>query len=865
MLRRWGHLAALAAATSLAATEGPGVDQFIQAVRAEGVIQIDGRLDEAAWQTAPVFDAFVQRYPTVGAPTERTELRVLYDDQHLYVSVVCFDRNEVMRVLGRRDSGEVGDTVTIVLDPTHDHRTGYTFMVNAGGVQTDGVLFDDTNFTPDWDAVWDSAVEVFDGGWRVELALPLHLFRYPNVEVQTWGFGVRREIFRTREDIVSSMNSRDSGALVSRLGHLTGLRGLSQKRTLELLPYLSGRTLLSLGAPTSSRLLLPAADVGLDLKLGLSSSLNLTAAFNPDFGQVEADKVILNLSPNETFFPEKRPFFTQGLELFAPVGSEFGGAPFQLFYSRRVGLETPILAAAKLTGSVVPGLEVSVLDAVVAGPHNDPADDGDPAAWPYYRVSRPLHLGTRAALPSTERVPYNYFAGVARYSLGGNSRVGASVSAATPLTATCAAEDDPLRPSCRARGGNAAGVDWNLRTPGGEWGVMGQLVASQAVGGPPQRQLRDGTVLARGGLGHGGYVRAGRTGGQHVYGLQYDYSSPTLELNALGFQRTNNEQAISARYRFQQSTGMGALKALQGRVSAGQRFTTAALAPDRPETPEREDRLFSRTGFVNLGGGVTLPSFDDLGFEAGAELPGYDIREIPRSGIPFQVAARGYLGLYVGTHAARPWRLSGFAAIGARAPDEVIREVRNGWIVDGAFRLRPANALETSLEVTYDRTEFGPRYIRTLRTDPLEDGGTFLFGDLQSNFLSLTLRQQWIVTPRLALQAYAQLFTSYGVYRGGFLEETSHRGRPIRYRDLRPVAGAPAGENHDFHTTSLNVNLLLRWEYRLGSNLFFVYTRSQSGAQAQGQPAPRSLFPHGLSSGAAHDGFLVKWTYYWSA
>jgi hypothetical protein len=334
-------------------------------------------------------------------------------------------------------------------------------------VHGDGLFYDDRNFTPDWDGVWDGATSSVADGWVAEFAIPLSVLRFPEAAMQTWGFSVRREIARLNEQVESVDNPRTSNANVSRLGHLTGMEGLKPRRAVELVPYLATRGILrpqfSDAALPRPRLMDPTLDVGLDVKAALTSDLALNATFNPDFGQVEADQLILNLSSFEAFFPEKRSFFTQGLELFQPVGRETGQVPQSLFYSRRIGLSTPILGAAKLTGTAVKGVEVGVLSALVTGPWQQQDEERPDRRWSLH-ANRPLHFGPNSALPGGPQPPTNYLAAVARGSVGQSSRVGGSFVAATPLVRGCtpeeAALDEEEQPAeCLARGGMGAAAD----------------------------------------------------------------------------------------------------------------------------------------------------------------------------------------------------------------------------------------------------------------------------------------------------------------------------------------------------------------------------------------------------------------------
>ncbi|HYH94837.1 DUF5916 domain-containing protein [Hyalangium sp.] len=842
----------LCAMAASAAVEGPGRDQFIQAAPASGDIQVDGKLDEPSWARAPVFDAFVQRFPTAGAaPSERTEVRILFDSDRVYFGVIAHDSKPELidRRLGRRDSTLPTDWVHLIIDSTHDHRTAYSFSLSAGGVLSDGLFYDDRTYTTDWDAVWGGVAGHQANGWVAEFAIPLSVLRFPVAAAQTWGFSVRREIARLNEEHESVDNPRTSNATVSRLGHLTGLEGLKPQRAVELVPYLATRGILrpqfSDEAVPRPRLLDPTLDVGLDVKAALTSDLALNATFNPDFGQVEADQLILNLSTFEAFFPEKRSFFTQGLELFQPVGQETGSVPQTLFYSRRIGLDTPILGAAKLTGTAVKGLEVGVLNALVTGPWMEHDEERPDRRWRPH-ASRPLHLGPNSSLPGGPQPPTNYLAAVGRGSVGQNSRVGGSFVAATPLVRGCtpeeAALDEEDQPAeCLARGGMGAAADFDLKTSNSEYGVLGQVDASRSVGGLPERTLRDGTVLRPGSTGYGGYLRAGKFGGDGFrWQAGYDFSTPTLDLNATGFQRTQNDHSPHVWLRYQRPNGIGPFKELRANLGGGSSWTT-------------DGRGLHRGNWVNFNGMLQLPSYDYIGLETGMNVGGYDIRELDRTGIPLQQERSSFLVLIGESNGNRAFQALGFVVIGhhERGPAPGAW----GWGANLTLSLRPHPALETRLEVMDDRTESAPRFV-----DNLGDQ-RFLLGSLQSNYLSITLRQQWVIRPNLTLQGYAQLFTDYGLY-GPFFEASSDGARtPIRFSAMTPVEAQ--GDN--FYDVALNLNVVMRWEYRLGSTLFLVYTRSQQGLPTpDGETPPATLLPRRLFSGPATDALLLKWSYYWT-
>ena len=824
-----------------------GAPASVTAARAESPPRIDGAADDPQWGSAPVFDAFVQSYPNEGAsPTERTELRVLYDRRNLYVAVRAFDSRprEIVRTLGRRDNPPASDLVTVVLDSTLDRRTGYAFTVTAAGVIRDGIYTNDKQFSTEWDGVWDAGAQVGVDGWSAELAIPLSLLRFPPGGERVWGFHVRRELPRTHELIDTTAIPSSGHQFVSRFIELRGLDSLEPHRKLEIVPYAAARAAM---APRydeperpSPRLWIPSADVGLDLRSALSSDLALTATVNPDFGQVEADQVVLNLSNTELFFPEKRPFFTQGVDLFVPVGADdTGRAPQMLFYSRRIGLLTPIFGAAKLVGSVGGSTEIGVLDAVVTGapplPAADSTEDPPPDRRFRYHLARPLHFGTAQDAPSEQPVARNFLVGVARRRFGA-SRVGLRLVDASPLSNAC---------QCGPEGGRAVGIDWDVRTPDRAWGTWGQLSGSQVHGAGEPRVLRDGTRIAPGDLGLGTYLRAGKLGGEPLRAfLHVDYSSPRLELNHGGFIGTQNDMLVWAEVQFVRSQWGASREAWAGLWGVSEWTTDGRGIPRYRGVGAYAEATFPALWFTKVGGNI---SFDD-GM--------YDVREIPEEGIPYRKAPSVFVGAAFKTDITKPlWmRLGGFTY--QNLPQGVLVGRRGyGGTLD--LTARPIPALETTVNAVLERPALTARFLDRV------DADTLRFGGLLATQMSITLRQQVVITHELTLQAYAQLFAANGHFDPFY--EAEYAGGRLEMTDLRLAPDYAA--DYDFRESALALNVVLRWEYRLGSTLFAVYTRSQQNLPFQGvsPPGMAGLTLRGLGQGPATDTFLLKWSWYWDA
>lgn len=855
-----------AAASAEERDPDPGV---VVAARTRHAIHLDGRLDEPAWQDAPPYARFVESFPRLGAPASfATEVRVLYDDATLYLGVRCADPqpSAIVRPLARRDTDTASDRIEVAIDSGAGGRTAYVFSVNAAGVLRDLLLYADVSSTDSWDAVWDAKVDVDARGWTAELAIPFRQLRFSRAPAQHWGFFVRRYVTRTHQVFGSVLLPREAnrtdpgGLVVSRFGRLEGLADIDPPRGLELLPYLSGRATLrpqySDPARPTPRLLDPVLGFGLDFKSPLTRGLTLTGAVNPDFGQVEADEVIQNLSNSETYYAEKRPFFLEGLDIFQPVGVEYG-TPQRPFYSRRIGLGAPILGAAKVTGHAGPGLDVGVLDAVVMGAGNRALvpvgyADPDPATLaPYeanpdrswrFRMRQPFQLGPETALPSSHPVTTNYFAAVARQRFAEGYAAGATLTAATPLEPRCRrsefdSEADYDAARCASHGANALSLD--VVDPG-VWGGFAQVSVSQQVGGPDGgRTLRDGTVLRSGDLGYGGHLRWGKLGGEPFrFDVQYVYEDPKLDLNAVGFQQFSDYQWADLTLKYVRPDGLGPFHAFQADYLLDVNWTADGRLPRGVNT--------------NVHGEVQLPGYQKLGARLALEIPQYDTREIAGAGVPFERTSDWFFTLILASDPNRPLQASGDVFVmQAIAAGPFARKTGWGW--DLAASWRPHPRLETRLDGAYGHKPQGPRWVETT------DDGTAVFGVQDPEFISLTLRQQVVFTPRLTAQVYAQVFSSAIRWGGTFYGAPLAGRRDLSWSDLAPVAYAGDPRSHD---AVVNLNAVLRWEYRLGSTLFLVYTRSQSELPAADGDPPTGIGAPDLFRGAATDTFFVKWSWW---
>lgn len=843
---------------------------IISASRSTGPIKVDGHLTDDAWQRAIPFTDFTESFPSPGAaPTMVTEARVLFDDHFIYVGVRCYDPQPqlIVRNLGRRDSTPTADLIEVAFNSSGDKRTAYSFSINAASVLRDRLFYGDTNSTDTWDATWDGAARIDSEGWTAEFAIPIRDLRISRSGAP-WGFQIRRTVPRTHQifdsrQIARQANPGTPGELaVSRFGVLTEIEELKPKRSGTIIIYAAPRGTLrpqySSDATPWPRLFDPSLNIGADFNFAITNRLVLSATLNPDFGQVDADQIILNLSAAEYFYDEKRPFFLQGLDIFEPVGSEYGNHQ-RMFYSRRIGLNTPILAALKISGSLTNKLEVGLLDAVVLGAGNPKAQEvgfedlsGDgltafertPDRRLGYHWETPFRLGINDELPLRRPIPTNYLAAVARNRFTETIAVGATITAATPLAPRCTradftSDDAFATANCDPLGANALALDWNLRSKNGDWRFFGQIDGTQQVfGNSKGRRLADGTVMMPNDLGFGTRMRAGKLGGAPWRAdISYEYLNQKLDMNALGFQPLSNIQWVDVITHYVRPNGIGRLRNL-----------TVDLGVDVNWSTDARQLWRGINSWLNVN--TQLPSYDSVGIRFDQQSLGYEPRELPRMDVPFERQSTLGVTIYSQTDVNRSFSAYLDAVLVCLFP---VHGIPGGWGygADATLLWRPIPALETRLDASFVDKPFGARYLETVAS-------TAMFGWQSAGLFSATLRQQVVITPRLTFQVYAQLFTSAVRYNEFYSALIPERGTI----PLNAISPAQYNGLADSHSAAFNINAVVRWEYRLGSTLYVVYTRSmRERAVPAGTGASRDVWPVDLSGGPAIDTFLIKWTY----
>lgn len=779
------------------------------AVRASSAIHIDGKLTEAAWRDAPVTDKFTQIDPEEGKPaSQRTEVRVVYDDEALYVGARLFDTGPIRARLGRRDMHPAdSDWFVVLLDSYHDHRTAFGFEVNPAGVRRDEVKTV-TNDDNSWDAVWDVATSVDSSGWTAEFRIPFSQLRFARDSVQTWGVQFERVIGRRHENAVSTfIPKRESGG-VPRYGHLTGLRDLTAGRRLELLPYVVSRAeYVDPGSNPFRTKQERFATAGLDVRYGLASNLTLNATFNPDFGQVEVDPAVVNLGVYETFFEEKRPFFLEGSEIFDfGLGNTSGG---QLFYSRRIGrapslappsasadmpTQTTILGAAKVSGKVG-GWSVGSLSAVTARETSR------------YRVYSGASYvdSTATAEPMT-----GYFVGRARRELNsGRSLLGAA------LTAVHRRLDNYASPLLRSDA-LAGGLDFRHEFGDRTWVVLGDAEASSITGSAESIlrvqtasnhyfQRPDAYRVNAGATRLSGYsssVTLEKQAGEHWRGsLSGAVTTPGYEVNDLGFS-----------YRTDRRDAQGVLTYVDnkpGRLLRNWRVNNVV----RSEHNSAWDPILT---MATTSVFFQTTSYWNSLFQVSRFFRAYDDR-----------LTRG------GPMAGRPGWTTFFMFIASdnrlpvvgRVNFNFTRDKAKGWS-QGVFArvfFKPSDSWSLSVGPSYRRSVGAAQFVASVSDSSYKPtyGVRYVFAPIRQTELGLETRLNATFTPRLSFESYVQPLIASAEYG------PAKQLVAPRTFDFAPYGGAVPDLN--FNLRSLRGNAVLRWEWREGSTMYLAWQQSRFG------------------------------------
>ncbi|MGH7679739.1 MAG: DUF5916 domain-containing protein [Gemmatimonadaceae bacterium] len=825
----------------------------IRAARKLGTVRVDGRLDDEAWRSAIPFTDFRQYDPQEGAAaTERTEARVLIAEDALYVGIRLFDSEpaKIQSELTRRDDSVEGDIVEVYIDSYHDHLTGAVFRLSPAGARRDASMSAGGGQDNSWDPIWEGSAAIDSAGWSAEFRIPLSQLRYdPNNAEHVWGIQLARRVARKGELQYFAFTPKSEQQGVNRYGHLTGLGRLPAPGRVEFVPYVLAKNAnptVESNDPFRRRNEV-APGIGLDVKYGITSNLTVDATFNPDFGQVEVDPAVVNLSAFETFFPERRPFFIEGASIFnfGEMRTQNASNGYSFLHTRRIGREpqrflfdpnfsfvdapheTTIAGAAKLTGRTPGGWSIGVLDA--------------------YTLREEARFRTPTALDTTATVEpaSNYFTGRLKRDLrGGNTTIGAAIN-----TVHRQLDDPTLEPLFRSAA-YVGGIDWTHAWQNRRWAFDGAVVVTHNVGSAeaidelqtsparyfqrPDRKSyrRDPTRTSL--TGYLTEMTFAKLSGEHWRGsLTYQEYNPGFEINESGFLNSTDMRSF------------------------------APIISYREQKPGKYLRNWEQYLFWNpswtFDGDLTFNGVGAITFFETANFWNYFLRFDWRPPVVDPGLTRGgpIGGLRTGggglieVNSDRRKRHN----YGAFVNYSFNTAGGRGLTIGPRATIRPSTAIRVQLQPQYSRTHALAQYVTTA-PDPFQTetyGSRYVFATLNQDQLSMTTRLDWTFTPKVSLQLFAQPLLAAGDFYDykefmrprAFAFAVYGRDQGTISRDAGGVYTVdpdgllgPANtfnfSDRDFNGRFLRGNAVLRWEYRPGSALFLVWQQSRSGSGPPG-------------------------------
>ena len=838
-----------------AAGRGPGPypvvtskDLSAIAVRASRSHVISADEHAPLWEGSQLIDGFRVYDPTEdGAPAMRTTAKVAYDDRNLYILVRAYDPHpdSIVALLSRRDVRTPSEWIKVMIDAYHDRRSGVELAVNPVGVKRDYAIYSDNTEDESWDGVWDVATRVDREGWVAEYRIPFSQLRMASKgagESHTFGLMITRDIARTQERQSWPLYRRSKPGLASQFGDVTGIENVAPPRRLEVMPYSVTRNFQAerdLASGTKFERV-SQQTFGADVKLGLGPNLTLDATINPDFGQVEADPGVLNLSAFEQFFQERRPFFLEGAGIFNSFNVNCNDGDCNgLLYSRRIGRSpqlsdyygdatapqfTPILAAGKLSGRLGNGLSIGVLDAVT---ERVKAPDG-----------RTMEPGA------------NYFVTRLMQDFrGGNSGVGMMFTATN--RSLDVDSDSLIRKSAYV-----GGLDWRHRFWNNDWAFTGFLIGSHVSGSPSAiaRTMRSGvqnfqrpgsllpydtTATSLGGLGY--ELGLSKNGGGIVrFNLSYQKLSPGFNMNDLGFLPRADQQGVYSWMGLQMVNPTTWYRRLYFNVSLYRQWNAAGIGQ---QMGSNVNSYMELPNYWSMFWGAFQENWFGENLDDRAARGGPSVRSIPAYG--------GWWGL--NGDRRKPVTFDLFTQLSRGDEGRSTR-----WSVSPALVFRAANSLQGRIGAYYQRNVNAAQWNGNYGAIG-NDTTHYTFAALRQRTISLTARIDYTITPRLSLQVYAEPFMTTGQY-GNWQQlsnplATSFQGR------LAPFNGGDPGA---FNYKQFRSNSVLRWEYRPGSVLYLVWSQGRTQYDTdQGVFNARNDVSN-LFGVQPNNTFLIKTSYWFS-
>ncbi|MBG7611656.1 carbohydrate binding family 9 domain-containing protein [Polaribacter sp. BAL334] len=827
---------------------------------------IDGDVTDEAWNVVEWSSEFTEKEPDEGTPpTYQTLFKVIYDSKYLYIAIKALDDEPdlIQKRLSRRD-GFAGDRVNVIIDSYHDKRTAFVFTTTAAGVKGEEIATQNgQSWDESWNPVWYTDAKVDDKGWTAEMKIPFSQLRFGKSKEQVWGFNINRNIFRLNERSLWQRIPNDQAGFISEAGELHGLIDLPSQKQLEIQPF----TLLQYDSyPKEGNNPYRdgsdfKANIGLDAKIGVTNDLTLDLTINPDFGQVEADPGAIALDGFQLFFREQRPFFVENKNIF---DFQFANGSDNLFYSRRIGrnphrsanlssgefadepLNSAILGAAKFSGKTKNGWSIGILESVTA---NEFAEIKQTNGNTRQEIVEPLT---------------NYFVGRAQKDFNErNSFIGGI------FTATNRNLNGNFNELHKAA--YSGGIDFQHNWKNREYFLDGNVIMSHVLGSAEaientQRsitrlfQRTDATHVnvdpTRTSLtGTGGRIELGKAGGGNWrYNGGFIWRSPELELNDVGFLRNTDQmiQFANLRYLWQVPT---------------KTYRNASIEASQVTEYDFQKNLnrirFEGEGNINWANNATT----NLGL--GTSFRSYS-NAFLRGGPRWRTANNRYVFGSFGSDRSKIFSYSmGFTFVDA---DENVFKRQRYSI---GFNYQPTDALNISLENQLELTQDRAQYVTSL---DFGNDKRYILGNINNDEFSTTLRFTYSINPNMSIQFYGQPFISRGRYSEFKFVNTAAADRftdRVTIYDTNQISTRAnvytIDENSDntidyqfnkpdFSFAQFRSNLVARWEYIPGSEIFLVWAQGVVGNENPDASLSTSL-SNQVFSQRKENTFLLKVTY----
>lgn len=826
------------------------------ATRTELVPKIDGKLDDDCWELVGSWvGGFIQQQPhQAKPPSQETEIKILYDDKYLYFAIICYDDepDKMSPILGRRDENN-GDIAGIAIDSYNDKQTAFEFNLTAAGQKVDLMHRGEYNWDFNWDAVWDGKTSLGDSAWYAEMRVPFTQLRFSNKEEHVWGIHIWRWIHRLGEESQWKLIPIDAPAMVYIFGELRGIKDIPYKRNFETMPYVKGKYISESQNNQSF-------GAGIDGKIGISSDFTLDYTINPDFGQVEADPSVLNLTSYESFYDEKRPFFLEGNSIL----NYEAGTYDELYYSRRIGdspsyapnvddehlTEMPenntIINALKFTGKNKNGLSLGVVNSMTA------------------KESALINIDGSDVKQTVE--PFtNYFVGRIKQDLNNGSTVLGGIITSTIRNI----KDKHLEflPENSMVGGIDLEHNWLNR----KYFVSGKSFYSKINGSKAAisrlqkttchlYQRTDAEHLEYNAdlttlKGWGGELSGGKRSGKLQIDGKLDWRSPGVDFNDVGYMRQADyiKQDLGILYQVNKPKGIF----LSYNFSIDQRHHWSYGG----ENIKDELDTNARFKFTNNW---------RISFDLDNTYNILDTRQL-RGGPALRIDQNVSYGTLIQSNRGRNLVFEGMVDF-TNYKDQITWKNK----YDLSITWNVTNNFLISSQTSYSNEIDNSQYVFQQSINGQRE---YVVGKIDRSTIFITLRAEYFITPELSLQYYGSPYASTGKYLDyRKVEDSKSRNVDERYSFLNIIENEEGNFlydndgnlyndfddwNPDFNFQEFSSNFVARWEYKTGSTIYLVWTNYRSNYE-EGHNSSIISSLKGISKVKAQNAFMIKLSYWFS-